>query len=175
MELEKVLKLRCTTRKYKPEIISDADLQLILAAAQNAPVALGDDKTTHITVVRDPELMSQIREACMVKSRKTGKPVDPLYGAQTMIFVSATDISDDHIEYSNAACIIENMILQATALELGSTYIWGCLRKLRANEAVLAKLKLPEGYQILSALAVGYPDKPLVERKVTEKLAVDIL
>lgn len=92
MNLEKVLKLRCTTRKYTPERISDEALQLIIASAQNAPVALGDDKTTHLTVVNSPELMSQIREACMVKSRKTGKLADPFYGAQTLIFVSATDI-----------------------------------------------------------------------------------
>lgn len=32
-----------------------------------------------------------------------------------------------------------------------------------------------EGYQILSALAVGYPEKPLVEREVVERIVTDIL
>ena len=71
--------------------------------------------------------------------------------------------------------MIETMILQATALDLGSTYIWGCLRKLRANESVLKKLQLPEGYQVLSALAVGYPAQELSEHEITDKIETTIL
>ena len=108
----------------------------------------------------------------MLTSRKTGQKIDALYGAQAMIFVSATDISEDHIEYCNTGCIIENILLEATALGLGSTYIWGCLKKLRKNEEVMKKLCLPQGYEILSAAVVGYPAKPLAPREISRKLSV---
>lgn len=175
MEFESVLKRRKTTRNYTDQRITDSDLEKIIRAAQAAPLAAGDDRTTHLTVVRSSGLLEEIRDACSLVSRKTGKKTDAFYGAQTVIFVSATDISDDHIEYSNAGCVIETMILQATALDLGSTYIWGCLRKLRANESVLKKLQLPEGYQVLSALAVGYPAQELNEREITDKIETTIL
>ena len=101
MDFEQVLTLRQTTRKYTDQKVSDSDLEKILQAAQTAPLAAGDDKTTHLTLVKDPVLMEEIRNACMLTSRKTGQKIDALYGAQAMIFVSATDISEDHIEYCN--------------------------------------------------------------------------
>jgi nitroreductase len=175
MELEKVLALRQTTRKYTNQKISDEALEKIVKAAQRAPLAAGDAKNTNLTIVNNPELVEEIRQACMLFSKKTGKQVDPFYGAQTIIFVSAKDISDDHIEYCNVGCVIENMILQATALGLGSTYIWGCLRKLRKNEEVVKKLELPQGHQILSALVVGYSQNPIQERDYVAKMEVKIL
>lgn len=175
MELEQVLHLRQTTRKYLSGQIKRKDLEKILEAAQTASLAAGDDKTTHITVVQDELLAEEIRQACMLVSPKTGRQVDPFYGASTIIFLSAADISEDHIEYCNVACVIENMILQATALGLGSTYIWGCLRKLRQHPEVTAKLNLPEGFEILSALVIGYPAHPLAPREKREKIGVDYI
>ena len=172
MELEQALRLRQSVRAYTDREVAGEDVERILQAAQLAPLAAGDDRTTHLTVVRDPALMEEIRAACILTSRKTGQPVDALYGARTMILVSAADLSEDHIEYANAGCLIENMLVQAAALGLGATYIWGCLRKLRANQAVIEKLRLPEGYELLSAMVVGYPAQPVRERTPREHVAV---
>ncbi|MDR1044208.1 MAG: nitroreductase family protein [Candidatus Adiutrix sp.] len=172
MKFENVLHMRRSVRAFMEKQITEQELAKILRAAQMAPLAMGDDKTTHITVLQQPELLNEIRKACSLKSRKTGETMDAFYGAPTIIFLSATDISEDHIEYCNVACVIENIILQATALNLGSIYIWGCLKKLRAQPETVAKLKLPEGYEILSAVAVGHPGKPLEYREPKERLAV---
>ena len=172
MDFEQVLSLRKTTRKYQETQIQESDLQKILDAAQTAPLAAGDDKTTHITVVQDPTLLNSIREVTQVVSRKTGNLMDAFYGAQTLIFVSATELSEDSIEYANVGCVMENMMLQATALNLGSTYIWGCLEKLRAKPELLQKMNIPDQYKILSALSVGYPVKPLEQREKKDKIAV---
>ena len=174
MEFNQVLKLRCSTRGYTERRVSDEDVQKIIDAAQMAPLALGDNKTSHLTVVRDPELMEEIRAACMLK-KKDGTAHDPFFGATTLILFSATDISDDHIEYCNAGCVIENMCMAAADLGLGSCYIWGCLKKLRKNPEAVSKLRLPEGYEILSAFVCGYPVKEIEERSVTENIATDIL
>lgn len=156
--VKEVLTERRSVRKFTSVRISDEAIEMIINAALTAPLALGDAQTTHLTVVNDPGLVEEIRNAAMLKSRATGEPVDPFYGAQTFFFVSATDLSEDNIELCNAGCVIENMIIQATALELGSCYIWGCLKKLKKHPEVIEKLQLPEGYEILSALAVGYRD-----------------
>ena len=174
MEVQKALKKRCSTRSFTDQRVSDADVQTIVNAAQMAPLALGDNQTSHLTVVRDPELMEEIRQACMLK-RKDGTFKDPLFGATTIIFFSATDISDDHIEFCNAGCVIENMCMAAADLGLGSCYIWGCLKKLRNRPEVVEKLRLPEGYEILSAFVCGYPTEEIADREPHENIATDIL
>lgn len=174
MEFDKVLRRRCSTRGFTDKRVSDEDVKKIIDAAMLAPLAMGDNKTSHLTVVRNPELMEEIRQACMLH-KKDGTPHDPFYGATTLIVFSATDVSEDCIEFCNAGCVIENMCLAATDLGLASCYIWGCLKKLKKNPEAVAKLKLPEGYEIFSAFVCGYPVNEITEREVKENFTVDIL
>lgn len=174
MEFSDVLGMRRSTRAFTGEPVADKQLEAILDAAQRAPLAMGDRATSHLTVVRPGDLMERIRAACMLR-RKDGTEVDPFYGASTIVFFSAADISDDHIEFCNAGCVIENMCLAATNLGLGSCYIWGCLRKLRNNPEALALLGLPEGYEILSAFVCGHPVEPLAERSLDTRISADVL
>ena len=171
MEFSDVVRLRRSTRGFAPEQIDDEDLQAILDAAQLAPIAGADYTMSHITVLQDPQLLGELREACMMH-RKDGTAVDPLYGAPTLILLSVTGPSDDCIEYCNVACAIENMTLAATDRGLGSVYLWGFLKKLRKHPQVIEKLQLPQGYSPLSALGVGYALEPLTSREPEEKIAV---
>ena len=174
--IEELFRFRRSTRKFRPDPVSDEDIQKIIDAGQTAPLAMGNDKSTHMTVVRDREVLDTIRKCCMKESRKTpGKMLDSLYGAPVFIIMSAADVSDDHIEYCDVACVIENMMLQAADLGLGSCYIWGCLRKLRRSPETLALLNIPEGYEILSAMVCGYPEKPLEAREKKQKFTVNVI
>jgi nitroreductase len=176
METERAFYMRRSVRKFRPEQVADAEMEKIVAAGETAPVAMGGHEKTHITVVRDPEVLEAVREVCRKESRKTpGRILDSLYGAQTLILVSAKDVSDDHIEYCNAACIIENMIIMASDLEIGSCYIWGALRRLRAAPEVMELLRLPAGFELLSGLVVGYPEKPLEERPFEQRIGLTVI
>lgn len=157
MDFHHVVRNRFSCRSFRPEPVTEEELKYILESGQMAPLAAGDVRTSHLTVVHGGQLMEEIRDACMF-TRKDGSHMDPLYGASTIIFFSAADISEDHIEYANAGCVIENMCLAATALGLGSCYIWGCLRKLRRHPELIQKLQLPDGYEILSAFVCGHTD-----------------
>jgi len=172
MEFEEVVRLRRSCRKYTDKQVSDEDLQKILDAAQLAPIAGGDYSMTHITVVQDGSFLKEIDEACEIVT-PSGKRILPLYGAPTIIVLSVTGPSKDSIEYSNVGCAIENMTLEATNLGLGSVYLWGWLHKLRKQPELIAKFNLPEGYSIISAMAVGYAADPATPREPEEKIAVD--
>ncbi len=171
MDFETAMRSRFSCRKMTSELITEEELQFIIEAGRLAPLAAGDNKTSHLTVVHGGKLMEDIREACMY-TRKDGSRMDPLYGASTIIFFSATDISDDHIEYANAGCVIENMCLAATSLGLGSCYIWGCLRKLRKQPELIEKLQLPEGHEILSAFVCGHTNMEKPEKKEQDMMQV---
>ena len=172
MDFQDVMRTRKSVRAYTDRQVDKEDLDYIIEAAQRAPIAGGDRTMSHITVVTDKGLLDEIRGTCM-HHKKDGTPVDPLYGAQVLIVLSATGPSDDLIEYCNVACAIENMLLAATDRGLGSTYIWGCLRKLRQHPELVGKLGLPEGYSMLSSLVVGYPVEELAERELADLIAVD--
>ena len=174
MEFEKVLALRRSCRRFTGEKVSAEALETILRAGQRAPLAAGDDKTTHLTLVPAGDTLERLRRTCTLR-RKNGEPVDAFYGAQALIVVSAAELSEDAIEYANAGCVIEHMHLQATALGLGSCDIWGSLRTLRADAEALALLRLPEGYSVLSALAVGHAAEESAPREYAEKISVTIL
>lgn len=174
MDFEKVLATRLTTRDYKRNEVSDENIESLIQAAKLAPLAMGDFSTTHLTVIKNQEILETIRQGVLLTG-KSGEKMDPFYGASLLMIVSTTDLSEDHIEYANAACIIENILLEATFLGLGSTYIWGCLRKLRKNRELLDLLSLPEGSEILSAAAVGHPTEPLKVREEREEIDVKIL
>lgn len=109
MDFETAMRSRFSCRKMTSEPISEEKLQFIIEAGRLAPLAAGDNKTSHLTVVHGGKLIEDIREACMY-TRKDGSRMDPLYGASTIIFFSATDISDDHIEYANAGCVYRKYV-----------------------------------------------------------------
>ena len=48
-------------------------------------------------------------------------------------------------------------------------------RKLRMYPEVIEKLRLPEGYEILSAFVCGHTDVPAVCREVTDRIGIDII
>ncbi|NLN97047.1 MAG: nitroreductase [Eubacteriaceae bacterium] len=172
MDFNQTLALRQSTRSFiKDRQITEEETDVLIKAALAAPLAMGDTKCTHLTVVQNQDLLEKIRAGVQL-TRKDGSKMDPLYGAPTLFIVSSTELSEDYIEYCNAACVVENILLAATAMGLGSCYIWGCLRKLRARADLLALLNLPEGATVLSAAAVGYPQTPLTERKDRDTFGV---
>ena len=76
-----------------------------------------------------------------------------------MIIVAVRPNGDtiENAEYASAAMIIHNMVLAAEALGLGACYIWGAIRSTQDNAEVQAAIDLPEGYQAVGSLVLGYP------------------
>ena len=139
---------RQSTRAFSAERLPKESLQKILAAGCAAPVGRGAYGNLRLTVLQKPALLEKISAA--TGGDKAGAP---LYGAPTLILVSSP--ASNNLEYANAACVVENMHLAATALGLGSVYLWGFLRVF-SDAALLAELGLPEGFRPVSALGAGY-------------------
>ena len=168
METLKAIAMRKSTRAFKPEQISDEDLDIILGAGCAAPVGMGAYETIHLTVLQNQDLMEQINSATAEAFEKPD--LKPLYGAPTLVIVSSKKHSRiPNIEYANAACIIENMLLAATDLGLGSVFLWGFIGPLNASPDILNKLDIPEGFTPVSGVALGYPAEPLDDEKELKK------
>ena len=64
---------------------------------------------------------------------------------------------------ANVSCAAENIQLAATELGIGSRFMMGPIMAL-AQEPVKSRLGLPEDYQPLAAVALGYVNEEFSER-----------
>ena len=180
---------RHSVRKYTAEPVSEEDLRKIIVAANAAPVGSSRFEDIHLTVVRDREVLDKLAEAVQVRFRdkKTIEAIigsvngpevptkgkdDPFYHAPVVIFVShRKQTLQPGIEWANAACVAYSMHLEATSLGLGSVFMWGALEAARVLPAYdhTELLQLPEGFEPLIGLAVGYEAKETSPRELSEK------
>ena len=139
---------RRSTRVYKPEQISDSQLQTVLAAGWASPVGHGAYDELYISVVQNPKILENFAEYC---GQAFGNPkYNPFYGAPTLIVISAKPKDDGQMVYiADVGCILENMQLAATDIGLGSVYLWALLNRIPQSPQFVASLELPEGMGLI--------------------------
>lgn len=183
MEFDQVLKMRQSTRKFLKKQIDANQIAEILAAANRAPVGSNLYKDIHITVVQDPTKLLYLCEAAwkrfsskaklkeiagdtVTEEKAKEKKPNLFYNAPTVFFVSHRKQNlQSGIEWANVTTVTDQMHLAATNLGLGSVFMWGALESMRLFPELdhTDVLELPEGFEPLLALAVGYPEKELGE------------
>lgn len=164
MEFASVLKNRRSIRSYTGAPLSDAQLDAVLAAAEQAPVAMGQYQNYHLTVVQDPAVLDAIEEACATVFHRHGSKM--LYGAPTLVIVSAT--GNGNADYASAGIIAHTMALEAVNQQVGYCYIWGAIAGLDQSPATLAKLNLPAGFTPACAVVLGQSDDTYAPRDVDQ-------
>ena len=95
---------------------------------------------------------------------------NPTYNVPTLIFVSAKkqDPMFTGMMVSSAAMIAHNMVLEATDLGLGACYLWGVFTAVSSTPDLLAKLNLPDDYELLAAIGVGPTSETYEVREIPE-------
>lgn len=175
METFDTLYSRKSVRSYTGEPVSDEELKAILKAAEAAPVGMGQYDDMHLTLIKNPEILSEIDKAA---AELFGNPsMHPLYGAPLLILVSGKiEQGRENVVFSNAAMIIHNMALAATDLKVGSCDIWGAVRALNQKPELVARLGLPEGFTPCSGIVVGKTDAEFSIRDIpAERIAVNTI
>lgn len=170
MEFIKTMVRRVSTRAFKPEQITEDALDYILNAAGAAPVGMKAYDKMHLSVVQDAGALEKVRKAA---KDFTGHPGDPLNGAPTWIVVSAGEQPEPGIGYANGGCIIENMLLAATDIGLGSVFIYGGMMAFKGDPSLLPLCGVPVGFTPVGTVALGMPVEPLTaEKELTKRIAV---
>ncbi|MCD8341708.1 MAG: nitroreductase family protein [Clostridiales bacterium] len=153
--LEAIAK-RKSTRDFDPNhAVPDEVVDTIVKAGCQAPIGGNQRESLHLTVCRSKDILDEINQttAAAMKMEKR----DFFYGAPVVVFVSAAPKQmAPSVEYANAACVIENMLIAATDAGVDNIYLWGAVQGLAKNAALCAKLGIPEGFRPVSAAALGY-------------------
>ena len=194
MNFQDVLNIRQSTRRFTEEQISEEQLQMLLKAANQAPIGSAMYQDIHITVVQNQEILLHLCEAAWERfsskekveevagdvAKKTPgmdeKKPNLFYHAPTVIFVShRRQTLQPGLEYANVSTVINQMHLSAIDMGLGSCYMWGALESMRMIPELdhTDDLKLPEDFEPLMALAVGYPKDPLEKKVVLPEIGLN--
>ena len=152
------LRERRSCRSYKPEQITDEELQAVLEAGTWAPTAKGL-QDPWIVAVQNPELLQKISR---MNREVWGRDIDPFYGAPTYVLVFASNPEKWKNGVPDGSLVLGNMMLAAHAVGLGSCWI-NREREMFATpegKALMQELGLPDGLIGIGALALGYPAAP---------------
>ena len=152
------LRERRSCRSYKPEQITDEELQAVLEAGTWAPTAMGY-QDPWIVAVQNPALLEKISR---MNREVWGRDIDPFYGAPTYVLVFASNPEKWKNGVPDGSLVLGNMMLAAHAVGLGSCWINREREMFATDEgrALMADLGLPEGLIGIGALALGYPAAP---------------
>jgi nitroreductase len=164
-ETLKIIKQRRSIRSYKDEQIKDEELQTVLEAGQYAPNAGG--QAWHFTVVQNRELLDRLNLAAKEAARQTtmeglralgnNEKFNCLYGAPTLIIVSGNEQAPMPLD-ADCAAATQNLLLAAESIGLGSCWIFFVLLAFQSPQGseLRKELKIPEGYKLYDAAALGY-------------------
>lgn len=165
-EVLKVIRSRRSVRLYKQEQIKEAELQAILEAGIWAPSG-HNGQPWHFTVIQNKELIDHMSQVCLeemaaypiewiAKMGRVGKHV--LHHAPTVIVVSGK--KEEFINpMVDCAAAIENMLLAAESMDIGTCWI-GLTRFFFDKPEEVQKLNLPEGYEPFYTVTLGYKELP---------------
>lgn len=168
---------RRSTRNYLSQPVEQEHLEKIVDAGRYAPSG-GNSQSNHFIVIRDKailtELASLVEQAfaqmtyddntyasirkSIIRSQKGGYVF--CYNAPVLIVVA--NRKDYGNNQADCAIAIENMMLEANELRLGSCYI-NQLKWLNEDPALLAYLRglgLGEDERVYGSVIVGYPATP---------------
>ena len=181
MDFEKVLVKRVSARRYNDRIPSDEDIQKVIDAALLSPIVRWHK--LHLSVVTSKEAMNLAEDAAddifAKPDAKIKMPRPYLYNAPVWIILSGKKYVEDENPQAdrmnenlfwNVGSIIENMELQATALGLASCGINTTVVAMRDKPDVRKALGIPEGYDALASVIIGYSDADYTERNVKPEL-----
>ena len=186
MEAFEAILTRRSTRKYKDTALSKELIEKVIEAGRYAPSG-SNSQSTYFIVITDKSVLAELTE--LVKQAFAGMEVkedtyvslkNSINAAKSgnyMFYYNAPVliVTANRKGYGNAiadsACALENMMIAANALDLGSCWI-NQLHWLDENDAVrgfLLEKGLKEDETITGGLILGYPDSGLPNRTPLER------
>lgn len=163
MQFFDALAARHSTRAFSPAPVPAEKLDLVLAAAQAAPVGMGRYESLALTVVSQAPAVAVLHS----KMNELFPKGNPLYDAPAFILVSSGPEAEAQ---ANAACLVENMLLACAAQGLASCYIGGAIPTIAANARLCKELAVPEGFTPVAGVVLGLP-KDAAELEARKTLA----
>ncbi|HMD88541.1 MAG TPA: nitroreductase [Anaerolineaceae bacterium] len=160
-EVLRTIKSRRSIRSYLSGQISQDELDAILEAGIFAASGI-NLQPWHFTIIQKKEVIDDISEKTLsvMKKNSDARVVDLasrsdhlFYHAPTVILVSGK--SDAYSALTDCSAAIQNMLVAAESLNIGSTWV-GSISHFTTLAEEVKKLNLPAGYKLFYAVCLGY-------------------
>lgn len=181
MEALEAILTRRSTRKYQPELPDQLLIEKVIEAGRYAPSG-GNSQTTHFIIITKPDILDEI--AWIVQTAFAKMQIQPntyqslqnsinaskrgnyIFHYNTPVLIVTANKKGYGNAMADSACALENMMIAANALDLGSCWI-NQLKWLNENPVITEYLRgigLEEGERVYGALALGYAKDGLPNR-----------
>ena len=186
MEALTAITTRRSTRKYSNQIPGKELIEQVIAAGRYAPSG-GNSQTTHMLVFTDKEMLKTLAElvqgefakmeitegmyASLKFSVSASKKGGYIFHYNAPVFIVVANKKGYGNAMADSACALENMMIAANALDLGSCWI-NQLHWLDENESVhqyMLEHGLAEDETITGGLILGYPEDGELNRTPLER------
>jgi len=160
-----VLKERRSVRKFKKKEVPMELIEKIIEAGTWAPSAMNSQPWEFI-VVRTPEGRRRIRQIYDEASETAGFYKQNTEFIENATLILALSNTEKILHTLSTAAAIENILLAATAFGLGSVWTCRALRVEKSINELKEFFQIPQKYEIIGIIAIGYPDeKPLAKER----------
>ena len=175
MNTYEAIMTRRSTRNYKPDPVEYEKLQKIIEAGRFAPSG-GNNQTNHFFVVTDKAVISKLAALAekafarmeisedmyesLKKSISRSKAGGYVYSYNAPVLIIIANQKDYGNNIADCSVALENMMLEANELDLGSCWV-NQLRWLNEDPELLdylSDLGLKENERVYGAMILGYPD-----------------
>ena len=183
--LETILTRR-STRNYRPDAVEQEKLDQILDCARQAPSG-GNNQTNHLLVIRNKDVMAKLAAmaqkafsemeadentyASLRRAIEASKKGGYVFYYNAPVLIAVANRKDYSNNIADCACAIENMMVAANALDLGSCWI-NQLKWLNEEPEILSYLQslgMKEEERVYGALILGYPAAGLPNRNLMKQ------
>jgi nitroreductase len=151
-EVLKAIKERRSIRRFKPEQVTDEELQTVLEAGTWAATGHGTQAPWIVAVQNEQQKEQLIRMNATVM----GVTSNPYYDAPTIVLVFAP--LDNVNNFRDGSLVLGNMMLAAHSIGLASCWINREDSMFATDEGkeLMKTWNLPDGLVGIGALALGY-------------------
>ena len=155
------LENRRSCRAFKPDMISEAELNAILNAGTYAPTGMGKQSPI-IIAVTDQDLRDEIA-ACNAKIGGWDAGFDPFYGAPVILIVLADKTIPTHVY--DGSLVMGNLMNAAQSIGVASIWIHRAKEEFDSDfgKSILKRLGIDDKYEGIGHCALGYAAEPAKE------------
>ena len=151
---------RRSIKKYKSDMVPTELIDEVLKAGTYAPSGM-NRQSPIIIAITNKEVRDKLSK---LNAKIMGVDIDPFYGAPVVLVVLADKTVPTYVY--DGSLVMENMMLAASSLGLGSCWIHRAKEEFETEEGkeILKSLGITGDYEGIGHCILGYPDMEAVTK-----------
>lgn len=154
--IQELLSRRWSPRAFDPRPVEPEILRSLLEAARWAPSSFNEQPWSYLLATREDPGEFDRMLGCLVEGNQAWAKEAPVLMLSVASLRFARNGKENRHAFHDVGLASENLVIQATAMGLFVHQMAGILA-----EKARGTFGIPEGYEAVAGIALGYPGDPL--------------